>query len=452
MDSSIFKAYDIRGVYPDQITAADFKRIAQAYAAFVKPKVVAVGRDVRTSGPELQKAVIDGLLEAGVNVVDIGPGPTDALYFAVGYYNYDGGIQVSASHNPAEYNGLKMTRGECEAISSETGLLEIKKITESDEDLTSDEPGELKAKDITEDYLDMLANLVEFESLTKLKVVANNNFGLTGPLVEKLIKRVGMQDAIELVKLNFEPDGTFPKGRPDPLLTENRAETIAAVKENNADLAVAWDADGDRCFFADENGDFIEGGHLTAFLAVQLLKSHPGEKILYDPRHIWAVEEMVKEAGGQAFITKAGHTFIKTRMKKEDVLFAGETSGHYYFRDFFYADNGIIPFIIILNVLAANPGTKLSQLAAPMRAKYFMTDQVNFTVSSVEEVLKQIEAKYGSGAIDRTDGLSIAFEDWRFNLRGSNTEPLIRLNVEGRSQAVCDEKLAELSAAIQAIG
>ncbi len=452
MDSSIFKAYDIRGIYPDQISAADFKRIAQAYAAFVKPKVVAVGRDVRTSGPELQKAVIDGLLEAGVHVIDIGPVPTDGLYFAVGFYNYDGGIQVSASHNPAEYNGLKMIRAGCEAISGDTGIQEIRQIAESDNDLTAESPGQLQAKDITEDYLDLLAGLAQFEAIPSLKVVANNNFGLTGPLAEKLLKRVGMSEAITLVKINFEPDGTFPKGRPDPLLSENRAETIAAVKENKADLAVAWDADGDRCFFADENGDFIEGGHLTAFLAEQLLKAQPGSKILYDPRHIWAVEETVAAAGGTALITKAGHAFIKNRMKEEDALFAGETSGHYYFRDFFYADNGIIPFVVMLNILAANPGKTLSELAASLRAKYFVVDQVNFTVKDVATVLKEIEAKYANGKIDRTDGLSVNFDDWRFNLRGSNTEPLIRLNVEARSQAVCSNRLAELSAAIKEIG
>lgn len=452
MDSKIFKAYDIRGIYPDQISAADFKRIAQAYAAFVKPKVVAVGRDVRTSGPELQKAVIDGLLEAGVNVVDIGPVPTDGLYFAVGYYHYDGGIQVSASHNPAEYNGLKMVRAGAEAISSETGLRDIQQLAEGDDDLSSQETGALQSKDITEDYLDTLAGFAEFESLANVTVVANNNFGLTGPLVEGLLKRLGMDQAIRLVKLNFEPDGTFPKGRPDPLLVENRAETVAAIRDNEATMAVAWDADGDRCFFADETGQFLEGGHLTAFLAAHLLKTHPGEKVLYDPRHIWAVEETVKAAGGHALITKAGHTFIKNRMKEEDALFAGETSGHYYFRDFFYADNGIIPFLIMLNILAAHPGTKLSELAAPIRSQYFMTEQVNFTVRDVAKVLEQIEATYAAGEVDRTDGLSINFADWRFNLRGSNTEPLIRLNVEGRSAALCDEKLSELSEAIRAIG
>lgn len=451
MKPEIFKAYDIRGIYPDQISAVDFKRIAQAYAAFVKPITVAVGRDVRSSGPELQKAVIDGLLEAGVNVVDIGPGPTDALYFAVGYYGYDGGIQVSASHNPAEYNGLKMVRAGVEAISSESGLLDIKKIAESDDDLSAHTTGTLQSKDITEDYLDMLANLSEFEALTELTIVANNNFGLTGPLFEKLLVRLGMQNAIKLIKLNFEPDGTFPKGRPDPLIEENRAETIAAVKENQAALAVAWDADGDRCFFADENGDFIEGCHLTALLADYLLQSHPGEKIIYDPRNIWAVEQTVRAAGGLPILNKAGHTFIKNRMKKENALFAGEMSGHFYFRDFFGADNGIIPAVLILNILSQQPGKKISEIIAPLRGKFFVSGERNFKVADVSTVLARIKAHYLGSDVDQTDGLSVNLSDWRFNVRGSNTEPLLRLNVEGRSQAICDEKLAELTQAIKAL-
>ncbi len=466
MDSSIFKAYDIRGTYPDQINEADVKRIAQAYARFVQPKVVAVGRDVRLSGPSLQKAVIDGLREAGVHVVDIGAGPTDALYFAVGYFNYDGGIQVSASHNPAEYNGLKMIRAGVEAISSDTGLLDIKALVESDEDLSAQTLGDLTTKDVTVDYLDILAQFVHFESLEKIKVVANNNFGLTGPLAAKLLERVAMDQAVELIKLNFEPDGSFPKGRPDPLIPENRAETIALVKESDADLAVAWDADGDRCYFADENGEFIEGCHLTALLAEHLLKTNPGEKItasqdgekylrekiIYDPRNIWAVEETVTAAGGTPVMNKAGHTFIKNRMKSEDALFAGEMSGHFYFREFFYADNGIIPFLIMLNILAENPGKKLSEIIAPLRAKYFVSGEVNFKVKDVAQTLIDTEKKYATGHVDRTDGLSINFDDWRFNLRGSNTEPLLRLNVEATSEEQCQAKLAELSSAIAQLG
>lgn len=449
MDSKIFKAYDIRGTYPDQINEADCKRIAQAYARFVKPKVVAVGRDVRLSGPSLQKAVIDGLLEAGVDVVDIGAGPTDALYFAVGYYNYDGGIQVSASHNPAEYNGLKMIRAGVEAISSDTGILDIKAIAESDEDLTGETKGTLILKELTEDYLDLLALFAEFETIEKLKVVANNNFGLTGPLAESLLKRVSMEQNIELVKLNFEPDGSFPKGRPDPMIPSNREETVALVKETGADFAVAWDADGDRCYFADENGEFIEGCHLTALLAEHLLKKTLGQKIIYDPRNIWAVEETVKAAGGTPVMNKAGHTFIKNRMKSENALFAGEMSGHFYFREFFSADNGVIPFIVMLNIMSQNPGKKLSEIIAPLRNKYFVSGEVNFTVTDQVKTLADIKAKYPDGAVDTTDGFSISYDDWRFNLRSSNTEPLIRLNVEAKSKAMCDEKAAELQALLK---
>ncbi|QQG49810.1 MAG: phosphomannomutase/phosphoglucomutase [Candidatus Berkelbacteria bacterium] len=449
-DRTIFKAYDVRGIYPGQINEAAVKRIAQAYAAFLKPKVVAVGRDVRTSGPVLQKAVIDGLIEAGVNVVDIGVGSTDSLYFAVGYYHYDGGIQVSASHNPAEYNGLKIIAAGAAAISGDTGLKEIQALATGNQDLSGENEGEVHSRDISEDYLDFLATFTDFETLTTLKLVANNNFGATGAFVEKLIDRLGMSEAIELIKLNFEPDGSFPKGRPDPLIPENRAETSQLVINSGADMAVAWDADGDRCYIADENGLFIEGCHLTALLAGHLLQKHPGEKIIYEPRNIWAAEETIKANGGVPVLNKTGHGFIKNRMKSEDALFAGEMSGHFYFRDFFFADNGIIPFLLMLNIIAANPGKKVSEIARTLRDKYFVSGEINFKVTDVPTALAEIEKKYQDGVIDRTDGLSVSFGTWRFNLRSSNTEPLLRLNVEAKdNEQLCSEKSAELRQLIE---
>lgn len=446
----IFKAYDIRGTYPDQINEAAAKRITQAYAAFIKPKAVVVGRDVRSSGPSLQKAVIEGLIEAGVNVVDIGVGSTDSLYFAVGYYHYDGGIQVSASHNPAEYNGLKMVGAGAAAISGDTGLREIQALATSEQDLSGESLGEVQSRDITVDYLDFLAQFADFESISGLKVVANNNFGMTGAIAEKLLSRLGVQDSIELIKLNFEPDGSFPKGRPDPLIPENRAETSKLVVDSGADLAVAWDADGDRCYIADENGLFIEGCHLTALLAAELLKKHPGEKIIYEPRNIWAAEETIKNNGGIPILNKTGHGFIKNRMKSEDALFAGEMSGHFYFRDFYFADNGLIPFLLVLNIVAANHDKKVSEILQELRGKYFVSGEINFKVANVASALAQIEEKYRDGAIDRTDGLSVSFGSWRFNLRPSNTEPLLRLNVEAKDNAqLCQEKTAELRQLIE---
>ena len=445
--SKIFKAYDIRGVYPEEIDEAKVKRIAMAYAKFTGAKIVAVGRDVRLSGPKLQKSVIDGLLEAGVNVEDIGPVPTDMMYFAVGFYHFDGGIQVTASHNPKEYNGLKMVARGVEAISSDSGLKDIQALAESNESLISPIIGTIETKEVEEDYFDYLTKFVHFDTAPTLKIVANNNFGLSGTIAQKFLNRIH-NDHIQLVELNFEPNGNFPKGRPDPLQIENRQETSELIVETKADFGVAWDADGDRCYISDEKGEPIEGSHLTALLATHLLRNHQGDKVLYDPRNIWAVEESVKTAGGVALLNKAGHTFIKNRMRQEDALFAGEASGHYYFRDFYYADNGLIPFLLVLNIISSS-AKKVSEIVSPLRQKYPVSGEMNFEVLDKENTTKLIEKKYGGGSIDRTDGLSISFAPpaggWRFNLRSSNTENLLRLNIEARNQKTCDEKTAELT-------
>jgi len=438
----IFKAYDIRGTYPDQIDEKKVKRIAQAFASFTGAKTVAVGRDVRLSGPKLQHAVIDGLKSAGVTVYDIGAVPTDMMYFAVGYKHFDGGIQVSASHNPAEFNGLKMVRAGVEALSSDNGLNEIKALAESDRQLEASMEGRVDAINLEEDYLDYLTKFVQFSPELKLNIVANNNFGLSGHLAAKMLDRL-KADNIQFIELNWPSDGSFPKGRPDPLIAENRAETSQLIKTTDADLAVAWDADGDRCYFADENGEFVEGCHLTALLALYLLEQEPKQKIIYDPRNIWAVIETVKNAGGEPVLNKAGHTFIKNRMRSENALFAGEMSGHFYFREFYDADNGIIPFLLILNIIDAAK-QPLSKIIEPWRKQYFVSGEINFTVADKDVALKEVESIYSEGQIDRTDGLSIQFEDWRFNLRPSNTENLLRLNVETKDQALIAVKTKEL--------
>lgn len=438
IDASIFHAYDIRGTYPDQINELSAKRIAGAYASHLgstprsssevgRQLTVAVGRDVRLSSPSLHYAVIEGLTKAGVNVIDIGLGPTELIYFAVGSLNLDGGIQVSASHNPAEYNGLKMVKAGVEALSSDTGLNEIKALSIGDQSFVADQAGTVEAKDINAAYIDYVTKLVDLSDLPQLKIVANNNFGVSGPLAKKALEKLGVP--VELIELNFAPDGTFPKGRPDPLIPENRAETSAETKAQNANLAVAWDADGDRCYIADEHGEFIEGCHLTALLAAHLLKSNPGGKVIYDPRNIWAVEATVDANGGRPVLNKAGHTFIKNRMKSEGALFAGEMSGHFYYRDFFNADNGILTFLYFLELLASKKQT-VSAVVEPLRSKYFVSGEVNFKVKDVNEATSDVKRRFPEGRIDTTDGISLSFETWRFNLRPSNTEPLLRLNVE----------------------
>ncbi len=445
MNEKIFKAYDIRGVYPTEIDEPMVERIARAYAAFVRPKTVVVGRDVRLSSPKLQEAVINGLTVMGVNVIDTGEGPTDLLYFAVGRYEYDGGIQVSASHNPAEFNGLKMVRQKAEAISSDTGLKEIKALAVGNQKLEGVKKGSVTKRDLTTEYLNFLATFADLSNLPPLTVVINNNFGVSGVMTQKLIEQLNLPIAI--IGLNMEPNGNFPKGRPDPLIAENRAETSQLIKDKQADLAVAFDADGDRCYIADENGDFIEGCHLTALLAKHLLQKTPSQKIIYDPRNVWAVEETVRQAGGVPVLNKAGHTFIKNRMRQEDALFAGEMSGHFYFHDYFYADNGIIPFLLVLEMLAQTK-QKVSELASELRRKYFVSGEINFSVADPAASIQKVEKQYQSQKpkIDRTDGLSMSFGVWRLNLRASNTEPLLRLNVEAKDQATCQQKTEELRA------
>lgn len=440
MDEKIFKAYDVRGTYPSEINESAVKTITKAYAQFVKPKTVAVGHDVRLSSPALAQAVIEGLTESGVNVIDIGQVPTEMIYFAVGAHNLDGGIQVSASHNPAEFNGLKMVRGGVEAISSDNGLNEIKELAMAGQFLAAETPGNVTKQNLTDEYLDFLQKNFVKASLPKLKIVANNNFGVSGMLAKQLLADIAPQ--IEIIGLNDTPDGSFPKGRPDPLLPENRAETSELILKEKADLGVAWDADGDRFYLADENGLFVEGCHLTALLAEYLLKTHSGEKIIYDPRNVWAVEETVAAAGGQAILNKAGHTFIKNRMKQENALFAGEMSGHFYFRDFFGADNGLIPLLLVLSMLTNDK--KVSELVAPLRDKYHVSGEINFPVTDLKSKMAEVQEKYRDGKLDTTDGISIAMGDWRFNLRSSNTEPLLRLNVEGRNAEIVQEKTAEL--------
>ncbi|MEW5766500.1 MAG: phosphomannomutase/phosphoglucomutase [bacterium] len=439
VDPSMFKAYDVRGIYPDQLNEEVAYRIGRAYSEFIKPKTVMVGRDIRLSSKSLSEALNRGLTEQGVNVVDAGQIGTDMVYFGVAHYRYDGGIMITASHNPKEYNGMKFVREQSIPISGDTGIMEIRDIVISGEFTPSDKVGQVEEQDIYQDYTGHVLSFIDPKVIKPYKVVLNGGNGVAGDIISQIIEHLPIQS----IPIYFEPDGTFPRGEPNPLLPKNRTETIEKVKEEKADLGVAWDGDADRCFFIDEKGNFIEGYFITALLAETLLKKHPGEKIIFDPRLTWANIEVVKENRGIPIINKSGHAFFKERMRQENALFAGEMSAHFYFRENYFADNGIIPFLLILELMSTS-GKSLSDLLKPLMSKYFISGEINRRVEDGAAKLKEIEGRYQDGKVEHIDGLSVEFPDWRFNLRVSNTEPLIRLNVEARSRKIMEEKRDEL--------
>lgn len=467
MTPEIFRAYDIRGLYGKDFTPYDFYTIAQAYARVIRPRTVVVGHDVRESSPALAQQVVEGLTDAGVDVFSIGEISTDMLYFAVVNYRTDGGIVISASHNPASYNGMKLVREKAIPISGDSGILQLR-----DEVLNltgarrwwAKKRGCVRHLDVMADYLKHLCTFVDVRLLNQTKkLVLNANCGIAGRVAERLLADTPIQIA---EKLFCQPDGTFkgiPQGRPDPLRPENRTLTRDAVRKTGADVATAWDADADRCFFFDENGEFVEGSYLTALLAELLLKRSGGGVILFDPRVVWPIEETVTDSGGTPVINKCGHSFMKERMRKADALFAGEASGHYYFRRNFYADNGMIPFLWVLLHLCET-GISLSEWVGQLRERFPVSGEINFEFDLREQVESAIDAvrselgTWGEFAIEAPiDGLSVRFVEgtnppprpplpippgelkggFRFNLRRSNTEPFLRLNVE----AVQDEDL-----------
>ena len=444
IDESIFKAYDIRGIYPSQLNEDLVYKIAQAYAKFINPKTVALGRDVRTSGESLFEAAKKGLADHGVNVVDIGVISTDMLYFAVANYGYDGGITISASHNPKEYNGMKMVREQAKPISGDTGIMDLKQLVKGGYAFTAAVTGTVEKKDIRQDYIHKCLSFVDTSRIKPMKVLANAMFG---PAFES-VKLMNLP--VTLIPLNEVPDGNFPKGQPDPMQEQNRLETIHAVKHHNADLGVAWDADADRCFIFDETGRFIPGYYLTAFLGEYLCRQVPGSKIIHDPRLVWAIQDKVSSQAGQTVVCKAGHSFFKEKMRAENAIFAGESSGHFYFRDFFYADNGLIPFLLMLQIVSQQ-NQKLSKLFDSYFEKYPISGEINIKLSStdlVKGILAKLEDTFSDAKIDKIDGLSIEYETWRANIRGSNTEPLIRLNLEARDQETLDREVTEVQSLI----
>lgn len=442
LKSEIFHAYDVRGIYPDEINEEAAYKIAQAYLKVFQPKgAIVLGKDVRLSSPSLWIKTAKGITNAGYDVIDIGTISTDMLYFAVAKYDYGGGITISASHNPKEYNGMKFVREKAIAISADTGIMDIRDQALKNEEIIEPEKGEIIEKDILADYVKHCLSFIDPSVIKPIKIVADANFGMAGVVLKKMMAGL----PVEIIELNFEPDGSFPKGRPDPMIPARREEVEELVRKEKADLGVAWDGDADRFFVFDENGKFINGYYLVAILAKYYLTKNKGAKIIGDVRLQWAIRDLAQELGGQYLVNKPGHSFIKDRMRKEDVIFAGENSGHFYFKDNFYADNGMIPFLIILEILSRS-GKPMSEIADEYRQKYFISGEINKEVKDKDKdkVLKLVEKQYKDGKIEKIDGVSVEFADWRFNLRKSNTEPVIRLNIEAKTQELVDKKVKEL--------
>jgi phosphomannomutase len=441
--NKIFKAYDVRGIYPSQINAAVVGRIGEAYAAVRQPKKIAIGRDVRASGEELKQQLIHSLTSAGVDVVDIGVITTDQLYFTVGNYGYDGGISVTASHNPGEYNGLKFSDKGGAPISSES-LEAIRDWAASDNKTPAARPGKISEQDILADYVEHVLAYIDPDLIKPLRVVATANFGAVGRAVDKVASRL----SLKLERLNWQEDGDFPKGPPNPLLPENREETAAAIKSVKPDLGVSWDADADRCFFFTGDGTFIPSAYIIALLSPLFLKKYPRSKIVHDVTTAWVMDDAIKAAGGTPVMNRTGHTFIKARMREEDAPFGGESSGHYYFRDSFYADNGVVPFLMIIQMVSQS-GKSLAELAEPLMRDYVVSGEINFTVDDPVKAVAKVEAEFGNeGRTDKTDGLAVETDTWRFSVRPSNTEPLFRLNAEARDQQTLDDLVKKISALI----
>ena len=443
---SCFKAYDVRGRVPDQLNEDVARRIGRAFAEVVAPKKVVVGQDIRLSSEAIKSALVGGLLEQGVDVYDIGLCGTEEIYFATSHANMDGGIVVTASHNPKDYNGMKFVREDSKPISGDTGLFEIRDRAEQNQFSAASLPGTLQPLDTSGAYVEHLLSYVDPDRLSALKIVVDAGNGGAGRVIDLLEPHL----PFEFIKLHHQADGNFPNGVPNPLLPENRSAAIAAVREHEADLGIAWDGDFDRCFFFDESGEFIEGYYIVGLLAQAFLQQQPGSRIVHDPRLTWNTVDIVESAGGHAVQSKTGHAFIKERMRLEDAIYGGEMSAHHYFRDFAYCDSGMIPWLLVAGLMAQRQ-LPLSAMVAERMAAFPCSGEINRTIGKPEAVLALVEARYGDQAlsVERVDGLSMSFPDWRFNLRMSNTEPVVRLNVESRAdRALMEVKTEELLALI----
>ncbi|WDE11049.1 phosphomannomutase [Thalassomonas haliotis] len=437
-----FKAYDIRGKVPDELNPQLAYKIGRATALFLNARKIVVGHDIRLSSPMITEALIDGLTDGGTDVFNIGQCGTEEVYFATFSREFCGGICVTASHNPKAYNGMKFVREGAAPISGDTGLNAIKELVQAEPFFPPIHKGQVMPLDISADYTRHLLGYIDIAKLKKLKIVVNAGNGGAGAIIDRLAPHL----PFEFIPLNHEPDGNFPNGVPNPLLPENRTETVAAIKLHNADLGIAWDGDFDRCFFFDEQGEFIEGYYIVGLLAAMLLDGKQDETVIHDPRLYWNTRDIVRQQDGKALASKTGHAFIKEAMRKQDAIYGGEISAHHYFRDFAYCDNGNIPWLLI-TALMSRTGQSLSSLINERKALYPCSGEINSQVKDPQQVIRAIAEKYQAQAkaSDNTDGLSMSFQEWRFNLRMSNTEPVLRLNVEARNDHVLmQEKANEL--------
>lgn len=445
-DLPCFKAYDIRGRVPDELNEDIAYRIGRAFVEVIGAKRVVVGQDVRLSSRPLCQALANGLVDAGAEVFDIGLCGTEEVYFATFHYQdsmkIDGGIMVTASHNPMDYNGMKLVRAGSRPVSGDTGLFDIRDLAAADTRKNPNQTAQMQKLDHRGDYVNHLLGYIDLDTLKPLKIVINPGNGGAGIVTDALQKHL----PFEFIPVHHEPDGSFPNGIPNPLLPENRAATSQAVIDHGADFGVAWDGDFDRCFLFDEHGGFIEGYYIVGLLAQAMLQHEPGASIIHDPRLTWNTMDVVNKAGGKPICSKTGHAFIKERMREEDAIYGGEMSAHHYFRDFAYCDNGMIPWLLVAEMISSS-GQSLSQLIEERQRLFPASGEINRKVADAKQVIASIEGRYAGQAsrVDRTDGVSIDYNDWRFNLRSSNTEPVIRLNVESReNQQLMQNKTREL--------
>jgi len=442
-----FKAYDIRGQLEVELNTDIAYRIGRAFGEHLKPNSVVVGGDVRLTSEELKSALAEGLMDAGVDVIDIGMTGTEEIYYATKYLGVDGGIEVTASHNPMDYNGMKLVREDAKPISGDTGLRDIQLIAEANNFSSVVKRGSLTSTSNLSAYVDHLMTYISPSNIKPMKLVVNSGNGAAGHVIDEIEKRLNAAGVpIDFIKVHHEADGNFPNGIPNPLLPECRADTANAVIEHKADMGIAWDGDFDRCFLFDEKGDFIEGYYIVGLLAEAFLQKNSGAKIIHDPRLSWNTIDVVKAAGGEPVMSKTGHAFIKERMRLEDAIYGGEMSAHHYFRDFAYCDSGMIPWLLITELLSVKE-MKLSETVKKRIEAYPSSGEINSKLRDPQAAIARVRSEYESDAllIDETDGISLEFHQWRFNLRSSNTEPVVRLNVESRRNIpLMEEKTREI--------